>query len=151
MKLLTSIIATFVSLLRSSLHGFYFLFFIYFKTVNVGLSENLSTLSLPWAIETEFLLIISIHITRTVWETVRRITNEILGVKGLRFSSLTCNRKVPSLHHSWFFAFFSLKWQVSGLSTEKCYVNITQACRVELCHKNSTSSTLLYSAMKTKL
>ena len=44
--------------------------------------------------------ILQTNITRTVWETVRRVTDEILGVKGLRFSSLTCNRKVPSLHHS---------------------------------------------------
>ena len=95
--------------------------------------------------------ILQTNITRTVWETVRRVTNEILGVKGLRSSSLTCNRKVPSLHHSWFFAFFSLKWQVSGLSVEKCYVNITQACRAELCHRNSTSSKLLYSVMKTEM
>ena len=28
--------------------------------------------------------ILQTHITRTVWEIVRRITNEILGVKGLR-------------------------------------------------------------------
>ena len=29
------------------------------------------------------------NITRTVWQTVRRITNEILGVKGLRFLPVT--------------------------------------------------------------
>ena len=28
--------------------------------------------------------ILQTNITRTVWQTVRRITNEILGVKGLR-------------------------------------------------------------------
>ena len=30
--------------------------------------------------------ILQTNITRTVWQTVRRITNEILGVKGLRLT-----------------------------------------------------------------
>ena len=32
--------------------------------------------------------ILQTNITRTVWQTVRRITNKILGVKGLRLRSL---------------------------------------------------------------
>ena len=31
--------------------------------------------------------ILQTNITRTVWKTVRRITNEILGVQGLMFDS----------------------------------------------------------------
>ena len=35
------------------------------------------------------------NITRTVWQTVRRITNEILGVKELTVSQLELNFKRP--------------------------------------------------------
>ena len=31
--------------------------------------------------------ILQTNITRTVWQTVRRITNEILGVKGLKLAT----------------------------------------------------------------
>ena len=33
--------------------------------------------------------ILQTNITRTVWQTVRRITNEILGVKGLNVSEVS--------------------------------------------------------------
>ena len=34
--------------------------------------------------------ILQTNITKTVWQTVRRITNEILVVKGLRTKRVTC-------------------------------------------------------------
>ena len=45
--------------------------------------------------------ILQTNITRTVWQTVRRITNEILGVKGLelnitKFSVVLCNLTIGS-------------------------------------------------------
>ena len=39
--------------------------------------------------------ILQTNITITVWETVRRITNEILGVKGLRSPRLLVIEKFP--------------------------------------------------------
>ena len=33
--------------------------------------------------------ILQTNITRTIWQTVRRITDEILGVKGLRLSYIS--------------------------------------------------------------
>ena len=33
--------------------------------------------------------ILQFNITRTVWQTIRRITNEILGVKGLIYTSVS--------------------------------------------------------------
>ena len=52
------------------------------------------------------------NITRTVWQTVRRITNEILGVKGLTW--LTLNS------HEWPRQNFSLQYQynIRGTSDE---------------------------------
>ena len=37
--------------------------------------------------------ILQTNITRTVWQTVRRITNEILGVKGLKLTTSIDNMK----------------------------------------------------------
>ena len=42
-----------------------------------------SSLGDYWLIQYQ---ILQTNITRTIWQTVRRITNEILGVKGLRSS-----------------------------------------------------------------
>ena len=56
--------------------------------------------------------ILQTNITRTVWQTVRRITNEILGVKGLTW--LTLNS------HEWPRQNFSLQYQynIRGTSDE---------------------------------
>ena len=37
---------------------------------------------------------------RIIWQTVRRITNEILGVKGLRVTSISFLPAVSLLNHS---------------------------------------------------
>ena len=40
--------------------------------------------------------ILKINITRTIWQTVSRITNEVLGVKGLKDNSSLCCTLSPT-------------------------------------------------------
>ena len=55
---------------------------------------------------------LQINITRTIWQTVRRITNEILGVKVLLLAIVACTR---SSFFFWLLNMFSLGFTHSWL------------------------------------